>query len=431
MIENPALLNVNEEKCTICFACTRACPVKAFKVVSEEKAPELIHKRCIDCGKCIESCSPGAITFRDTTEEALKLMKSDNDVVVILSSAFAGEFEEVTDYRKLVQMIRSLGVKYVIEESFAVDIVAHKYLELFKDFKGRYYITANDPVVVNYVEKYKPQLINNLAPIVSPMVASATVVSQLFGDHVKKIYIGPEIARKNEALKYKNSIDVVLTFIELRRLFERSEISESRLEYSDFDLPKGFKGVLYPIVNGFVQAAEMDENLLTTKVLSIEGPLRMMEAIEEFEKGIDTIQKHLNVSFGNALQGPGTTNKSKYLAKKSLVLRHANKQLKNFFRFEWNKGIKEFADLEFKAIFKRDDQRLPDPGKKEIESILQKLNAHVDTSVGCHDCGYQNCYEFAKDIAQNLTIPEMCDYFSRKEKSNLKKTTCPSQLQAQ
>ena len=38
----------------------------------------------------------------------------------------------------------------------------------YQHFKGKFYITANCPVVVSYIKKYAPELINNLAPIVSP-----------------------------------------------------------------------------------------------------------------------------------------------------------------------------------------------------------------------------------------------------------------------
>ena len=88
------------------------------------------------------------------------------------------------------------------EVSFAVDLLAYKYLSLLNDFKGRYYITSNDPVVVSYIEKYHPNLISNLAPLVSPMIAMTKVVRNIYGKDIKVMYIGPEIARKEEALKF-------------------------------------------------------------------------------------------------------------------------------------------------------------------------------------------------------------------------------------
>jgi len=44
---------------------------------------------------------------------------------------------------------------------------------------------ANCPAVVFFIEKYYPELISNLAPIVSPMTATAKVVRQRYGQDVK------------------------------------------------------------------------------------------------------------------------------------------------------------------------------------------------------------------------------------------------------
>ena len=85
---------------------------------------------------------------------------------------FQENFHDITDYRKFVEMIKALGFTYVNEVSFGVDLVAARYKELFEDFKGKYHITANCPAVVSHIEKYYPHLITNLAPIVSPMIAT-------------------------------------------------------------------------------------------------------------------------------------------------------------------------------------------------------------------------------------------------------------------
>ena len=82
-------------------------------------------------------------------------------------------------------------------------------------------------------------------------------------------------------------------------------IDEANLEFSDFDPPLSYKGALYPLTNGIIQAADMDENLVTTNVVSIEGKKPMMEAIQEFENNIKSIHRHVHITSGNSLAGPG------------------------------------------------------------------------------------------------------------------------------
>lgn len=401
------LIEIENDKCEICYACVRACPVTAIKVTASHEYPEVVPERCIGCGSCILACTPEAIKYRSSIEETKEILKNNRQVAAIVSPGIAAEFNDITDYRKFVQMIRELGFVYVNEASFGVDLVAYKFRELTQDFKGRYYIASNDPVVVFYVEKYKPTLINNLTPIVSPMVASARVLKQQYGDDLKIIYIGPDIASKDEALRY-DEVNSVLTFVELRQLFDEFRINESNLEYSDFDPPLGYKGSLYPISNGFVQAADLDENLLNRIVLTVEGKKEMVEALDEFETNIDQIQRHLNVFYGNSLTGPGTSKRDSQLFMEALVIKYSNKRLKNFFRFEWNKNLQSFQTIELSRDFIKNDQRLKEPSEKKIQEILSGLHPNVEDNIGCEECGYASCRDLAIAISQGLATPEMC-----------------------
>jgi iron only hydrogenase large subunit-like protein len=404
------LINLDDRLCTKCYACVRSCPVKAIHVHSGSSFPEINNDRCIGCGDCIIACSPKALSYRSSIDEAKALFESGDSITALLSPSISAEFDDISDLRKFVTMIKVLGVKHVNEVSFAVDLIAYKYLSLLNDFKGRYYIISTDPVVVNYVEKYHPNLVSNLAPLVSPMIAMSKVVHALYGKDIKVLYIGPEIVSKNEALRFDGEarIDVAITFEELRKLFVDYNIEESNLEYSDVNNPLSYKGALYPLRNGFAQAADMDENMLTTHMFSLEGKKEMIDAITEFENNIATIQRHFCITFGNGLDGPGITRRGNRWKKDFQVIKYANKRLQNFFRVEWYDNLQRFLELDLSRTFTADDQRLPSPSPERIKEILAELGRSENDSEGCLECGYANCIEFAKDIANGLTTPEMC-----------------------
>ena len=67
---------INIEKCVLCYACVRNCPVKAIAVSSQENPPiKIIDNRCVACGACYEVCPYDAVEFRsdiDKTEDVLK-----------------------------------------------------------------------------------------------------------------------------------------------------------------------------------------------------------------------------------------------------------------------------------------------------------------------------------------------------------------------
>ena len=240
-METEPLFTIDQATCVKCYSCVRICPVKAIKVDVNTGFPSIIDDRCIGCGSCYRACAPHSISYRSSLDETRNLLSSGRTVAAICDPTISGEFHDITDYRKFVEMIRALGFKYVLEASFGVDLVARQYNELFGDFRGKYHITANCPAVVSFIEKFNPQLITNLAPIVSPMIATAKVAHRLYGAETAIVFIGPCIAAKNEALRYEGEakVDSVLTFIELRQLFTEFNIRESQLEFAEFDPPLG------------------------------------------------------------------------------------------------------------------------------------------------------------------------------------------------
>ena len=295
------LFSINESKCINCFACVRVCPVKAIEVKAERNHAVIIPDRCIGCGSCINICPVSAISYKSSKEEVKALLKSSDKIAAIVAPSISGEFVDITDYRKFVQMIKSMGFAYVCEVTFGVDLVAREYKKLFDDFKGKFFLTTVCPVVVSLVEKYHPELVNNLAPIVSPMIATAKVIHREYGNDTKVVYIGPCIQSKEEAQLYSDDgkVDAVLTFTELRELFDEYEVKESKLEYSEFDNPIGYKGSLLPIANGLLQAVDVNEDLLTGRIITTEGRDNMLDAVKEFESSAEMIKRHFNlVMFG-------------------------------------------------------------------------------------------------------------------------------------
>jgi hypothetical protein len=361
-------------------------------------------------------CDPRALSYRSSIDEAKALFESGEKIAAIVSPSISAEFDDISDHRKFVTMIKSLGIHYVNEVSFAVDLLAYKYLSLLNDFKGRYYITSLDPIIVGFIEKFHPNLVGNLAPLVSPMIAMAKIVRAIHGSSLKVIYIGPEIATKDELLHFEGDekVDVAITFEELRKLFIDYNIDESNLEYSVIDGPLSYKGSLYPLQNGFIQAADMDENLLTASLFSLEGKQEMIEAVNQFENHISTIQRHFCIFFGNGLEGPGMTKRGNHWYKEYQVIKYANKRLQNFFRVEWYDNLQKFMELDLTRSFTADDQRTPSPSPEKVNEILAELGKTESDSRGCLECGYSNCTDFARDIAHGLTVREMCISYARK-----------------
>ena len=90
----------------------------------------------------------------NSRDEVRKLLASGRKTVALVAPSIASEFDDITDYRKFVGMLRAMGFDYVHENSFGVDLIAAEYSKLFKKAEGKYYMTANCPVIVKLIEKY-------------------------------------------------------------------------------------------------------------------------------------------------------------------------------------------------------------------------------------------------------------------------------------
>jgi Na+-translocating ferredoxin:NAD+ oxidoreductase RNF subunit RnfB len=419
------LINIDLEKCNNSHACIRACPVQAITIQRNTEFPEINHDRCIGCGSCLNVCAVNAVSYINSTEKTFELLASDHKIAAIVDPSISGEFPDITDYRRFVEMIRTLGFDYVNEVSFGVDLVAREYNKLIKNFKGKYYITANCPSIVSYVEKYYPELVTNLTPIVTPMTATAMVVRKKFGNDIKVVYFGPCVSAKDEALRHEGpgKVDMVLTFHELREMFKKKNVKESTVEYSDFDEPIGYLGSLYPLSKGFISAADLNESIMESTIFTTDGKFNIMDAIDEFSQGPEVLKKHFNLFYNKGcLMGPGTTPDDRKFLRKALVIDYAKKRLKDFDKKKWEKNMEFFSDLNLSRTFVKDDQRIEMPSEEQIEEILKSVGKSTDEKSSCNACGFRSCHDFAVAVSQGLAKPTTCLTYSLKNKQDFIKT---------
>jgi iron only hydrogenase large subunit-like protein len=420
MNEKDQVIYINEEKCRNSYSCVRVCPVNAIEVKPERLHPLVIADRCIGCGLCFLSCSPRAIEFRNSIGNVMNILKSPRKSAALIAPSIASEFDDITDYRKLVGMIRQLGFTYVHEVSFGVDLVAHAYKQLFEEAHGKYYITANCPTVVEMIEKYHPGLVPNLAPIISPMVATARLTRDLYGDDVANVYIGPCIDSKDEASLYKDNglIEGVLTFIELRQLFDESEIQEKGVKMSEFDPPLGNWGALYPYPAGILQAAGIKRDLVSSQVITASGAEDVREAIKDFDHHIDTIRHHFNLFFcQGCLLGPGMLRHDERFRRRSLVKQYAERRVASLDKEQWNRDMERWSKLDLSRTFTANDQRIPEPPEEAINEVLKIIGKdRKSEELNCNACGYGSCHAFASTVAKGLAVPEMCHTYNLRNK---------------
>jgi len=392
-----------KELCRTCYTCVRECPAKAIRIVGGQA--EVIDERCIACGNCTKVCSQGAKVFLNTTDRVLKMLGTDTKVAALIAPSFPAEFFDITDHRILIGMIRSLGFEYVAEVSFGADLVADRYKKLVSENR-EYYISSDCPSIVNYVKFYHPKLADNLAPVVSPMVAMSRVIRKRYGSDTKTVFIGPCVAKKAESTE----IDEAITFVELRDILNQRGITESAVQPSDFDKPVGGRGAIFPVARGLLQTANINDDAITGNIIAAEGRIDFQGALKEFEAGLIKNQHMELLCCEGCIMGPGLSKNGKQYNRRALVSSYAGGKMQELDNEEWQKAFDDFSDLDLSVRHKADDHRfnIP-PEEQEINEVLISMGKktrkdHLD----CGACGYETCVEHAVAIRKGLAENEMC-----------------------
>lgn len=410
------LVVVDKDKCNLSYTCVRVCPSKAIKIA--DRHAQILPERCIGCGHCVNVCAQDAISYRDEKTTVLDLVSSDAKVAAVCDPAISGEFTDVTDYRKFVAMIRGIGFNLVTEMSFAVDLVAYRYKELVDNFQGRYFISSKCPATVKYIERHEPDLVDNLAAIVPPYIAMSKVIHKRYGEDTKVVYITACTAAKDDVKRFSGTdgqVDAVLTFVELRKLFEKKRISENTVEYSEFDPPLGRKGGLYAISHGLFQAVDINQGLLEGNILITEGRTNFLQSIKEFKEETE-LHQHLDLFYcKGCIMGPGMSTGGKKFTRRSQVIKYVDKRMKAIDVYQWRLDIEEFKTLNLERRFHPVDLRLPQPEPEDIDRVLVEMGkANSEDQLGCGACGYPTCRDFAVAHLQGLTNYEQCYSYSIK-----------------
>ena len=391
-----------KELCRTCYTCVRECPAKAIRIVGGQA--EVIDERCIACGNCTKVCSQGAKVFLNTTDRVVKLLETNPKVAAIVAPSFPAEFYDIPDHHVLTGMIKELGFEYVAEVSFGADLVADRYKKLVSEEKN-FYISSDCPSIVNYIKFYHPALVDNLAPIVSPMVAMSRVVREKYGKDTKIVFIGPCIAKKAES----SEIDEAITFTELRDMLADKGITTENCSPVDFDQPVGGRGAIFPVARGLLQTAKISDNAITGNIIAAEGRIDFQGALKEFEAGLIKNQHMELLCCEGCIMGPGLSKNGRQYNRRSLVSSYASNKMENIDSESWQKSFDEFSGLDLSIRHKPVDHEIETLDENDVKDILIRMGKKTKKDqLDCGACGYESCVEHAIAIKKGLAEVEMC-----------------------
>jgi len=404
---NTPLVTTLREHCRTCYTCVRECPAKAIRIVDGQA--EVLPDRCIGCGNCVRVCSQKAKQVRDGVVAVRALLAGPDRVAAIIAPSFPAAFE--WEDQQMVSMIRAMGFELVCEVAFGADLVADRYRRLLDEHSDKRHIATSCPAVVAYVERYYPELVSHLAPIVSPMVAQARLLRHLHGKDLKIVFVGPCIAKKGEAdsENLPDRIDGALTFVELEEMLIEGNIKPDDVAPTEFDPPIAGSGALFAISRGMLQAANLTENLIDGQIVATDGRNELAEAIKEFSGGqLDAALLEI-LACNGCFMGPGMPNDMPLFGRRARVSQYVREKMKRLDAHAWRRDMATFDGLDLSRSYQPFDQRIDTPSDAQVQDVLGRMGKIEDADeLNCGACGYDTCTEHAIAILKGLAESEMC-----------------------
>jgi two-component system NtrC family sensor kinase len=406
--QNPYDIDVNNRKCRRCSYCVQICPAKAIKVGKD--GFRVIQERCVMCGGCIRACPQGALTYHGGLPHVKEFFAEGTKTIAVLDPSFAVETDLGTP-RQVVSVLKQIGFDEVWEGAFGAELVSQVYFKFLHEEAIRPLISSFCPVIVFYVQKYYPQLIPNLAPVVSPMIAIGRVAHQLKGPEWKVVYITSCLSRMGEmvAPEVAGSIDEVITFVDVRKLINEMDINKSALPETEFDGPRPYQGRIIPVIGGLYRNIGPSFDVLIDEISVMGGYRRSIGALKQLAEGYMQGKFLDFVYCYGCVDGPFAERDLSILARRQIVAQYTKSEMAKQDIVGVMAELDKFKNIDLARSFQNMEQRLPSPTEEEIRTVLKKIGKlPPNHNLDCRACGYPSCRDKAIAVVQGLAREEYC-----------------------
>ena len=389
----PNCLTLKKSNCKNCYKCIRHCPVKAIRFSGNQA--HIIGNECILCGQCFVVCPQNAKEIVDETEKVKVFLHSGDPVIVSLAPSFIANYEGV-GINAMRKALKQLGFYDVEETAIGATIVKTEYERMLKEDERDVIITSCCHSINLLIQKHYPQALEYLADVVSPMQAHCKDIKSRF-PNAKTVFIGPCVAKKDEAEHYEGIVDAVLTFEELTEWFK----SENIVLEKEMDNDICSRARFFPTTGGILKT--MAQDIPGYTYLALDGVENCIAALKDIIDGkVHKCFIEMSACVGSCVGGPVM---EKY---------HHSSSVKDFIAVSGYAGTKDFEVSQPKAVelkknFGYIEQRSQMPTDMEIMNVLRQMGKFKPSQeLNCGSCGYNTCREKAIAILQGKAEISMC-----------------------
>lgn len=408
-----SVIGLKKANCKNCYKCLKVCPVKSIRVVNEQA--QIIDDDCLLCGTCLANCPQNAKTLTSSLDQVKEMLASGEKVAVSLAPSFLGSFS-LEKPGQMAAALKKLGFCAVSETAQGAAYVTAQYHDLMVENKMKNIITTCCPSINRLIELYHPEVVEYMAPVVSPMIASARLIKQALSKGVKVVFVGPCIAKIDEAadIRHDTDVDAVLTFEDIEQWFREEGIVPGQCEDASFLNASSKILRMYPVTSGILESLKARGDCNNYRMITVDGIQECIALFSSMAKGeLDHCFVEVNACKGGCVNGPAKTKGEETRFRAAL-------DVENYARED--AGDYPAVDEEIpmgKRFFDRSrHEKLPD--EDTIRSILAKIGKESpEQELNCGACGYNSCREKAIAVYLNKAELTMCVPYMKERAESL------------
>ncbi len=390
-------LTLKKSNCRNCHKCIRNCPVKSIRFSGNQA--HILEEECILCGRCFVVCPQGAKEIKNDRETVKVLLQDDAPVIASLAPSFAANYNGV-GIDAMRSALKKLGFTDVEETAVGATIVKREYDRLLAEGKADVLISSCCHSANLLIRKHFPSLLPYLAPVLSPMLAHAQKIKRHRPD-AKVVFIGPCVAKKEEAKEAPDLVDATLTFEDLTEWMQDENIRPEEVR----EETKESRARFFPTGGGILKTMTMEADQY--EYLVVDGTRNCINVLRELEQGnIHHCFIEMSVCSGSCVGGPVMEKKYHSPVKSYLaVATYAGEEDFPVEQPEASDVRKDYRPLPYRAEM---------PTEEQLTAILREMGkTKPEDELNCGSCGYDTCREKAVAIHQGKAEVSMCLPFLR------------------
>ncbi|MCH5349773.1 MAG: 4Fe-4S dicluster domain-containing protein [Oscillospiraceae bacterium] len=401
------MVHVLENKCIGCNSCIRVCPVPNANH-REGKTVRVNTDQCIKCGECVKNCVHGARYYDDDLETVLQLMKSQRVSFVVapaIKTAMDGK------WRHVLKWLKDAGAHEIYDGAFGADICTYMHIKYLESHPGKKIISQPCAAIVNYAEKHKPELLDKLSPVQSPLLCSGIYIRRYLKNNDVLVGLTPCIAKEDEFRNtgiYSYNVTFRTLYDYINKIGIPLPSGRSEFEFSDV---RGFDGAIYPVPGGLKECLKVYKpDLFVTNSEGVHKIYPDFDTYLETDSArLPTVFDVLSCEFGCNTGVGARDDVTPFTASDVMVHAQsfASKQRKSV-RFH-TKIFKNLVMEDFLRSYTDRCNYIP-PTEYELDHVFNSMGKTTEElrHLDCHACGYDSCYHMARSIYEGNNSVENC-----------------------